>query len=138
MRSAFVFLTGIPRDAVVSFLDETARRTEHGWQVGAVGAPALYIGLHSNGFEDFEPEDLRSATDALGQEPELLMMVDVSGRIDGYNEVVSFVISALERFGGIAQDDHWAKAWTKDELNLVADRQGGSETFFRGPNSGRR
>jgi hypothetical protein len=128
MRSVFIFTRSAGSDEISDFLDAVAFRRGDQWLVDSLDDPFLYIALEDK-FEDFEPDDLQSLAAHLGEIPKVFVVVDVSGRIEGYAEVVAFVESFLGRFDGVVQDDHSSRAWTLDQ---IAEDRLGAHVFFRG------
>lgn len=66
-------------------------------------------------YSDWEPEDLAALDAATGQRPTWAVQIDVSGRIEGTEEVRHLMTLLLSR-GGVAFDDCTSHAWTLPEI----------------------
>ncbi len=63
-----------------------------------------------------EPEDWADIVQRFGGEPAACVIIDVSGRHPGDEQVAGFVAGLLSRFSGAAMDDYTAHLWSLNEL----------------------
>jgi hypothetical protein len=117
MRTVFAFPTA-PRHAIIELLDQMMPpRWQGRWTDGN-----LFVGLEDerdDGLfgegDGWEPEEVRLVDEALGRHPTWAVVADVSGRIDGTDEVRAFLAQVIED-GGVALDDYSNHCWTLREI----------------------
>ena len=127
MRSVFVSLRAASERDVRDHLDESYSRGV---------APAsewcdeeiLFIDFDHDGPVEFGPEDWSRLVAPLGGEPSASLIANVSGRHAGDEQVLRFIRSILERFDGLAQDEHTNHLWSLDEV--VSGHQVRGHPFF--------
>ncbi len=113
MRSVIVHLRKATEQEITKFLSETYPfQEEPPWICLANGDACLYINFNSH-----NKADLKELATALGYQPAMSVMADVSGRHAGYEEVHSFVSALLKKFDGAVQDDNSEHFWTLDEID---------------------
>src|SRR4051812_22037225 len=130
MRLVFVF----PRQGhvdIVAALDALSPQQNEPWLVDDV----LYVGLDSedDGFlyADWEPEAVDHLTAVIGHRPAWAVVINVSGRVDGTEQLRRLVLSLLD-VGGVAMDDYSDHAWTANDIRSGARYEGLSFFDFRG------
>ncbi|MEV0136806.1 hypothetical protein AB0H83_51330 [Dactylosporangium sp. NPDC050688] len=130
VRSIFVFPAG-DRAETVGLLDRHLPQQRHPWLCN--GAVYLEIADGESGhlYSDWTPADLAALDAATGQRPNWAVQIDVSGRIDGTEDVVHLMTLLLSR-GGVAFDDYTAHAWTLPEIQSEAQVDGLRFFDFRG------
>lgn len=114
MRTVFVF----PPDTLAvttALLDAAMPGRDGSWHDGK-----LHVELDSEDqefglFSDWEPEEVRRVEAALGHHPTWALAVNVSGRVDGTEEIRAFAARFLET-GGVAVDDYSDHCWTLREI----------------------
>ncbi|GLY54580.1 hypothetical protein [Lentzea sp. NBRC 102530] len=130
MRSVFVF-PRLDRAGVAAVLDALSPRQNTPWFVD----DALYVDLDSEAegclYQDWEPEAVEQLTAAFGGRPSWAVQIDVSGRVDGTEQVRRLVLALLDA-GGVATDDYSDHAWTADEIRSGARCEGLTFFDFRG------
>jgi hypothetical protein len=115
MRSVFVHLTGCTRPEVEHFLSRHHVCQDGQWLQMENDDPVLYISIYEDAATECEPEELDRIRSALGGEIAVSVTADVSGRYPAFPEVMTFVSLILDRFAGIADDDHGG-LWTIDQI----------------------
>jgi hypothetical protein len=88
------------------------------------GDPYLWIDFYRDGPREFEPEDLACLVKALGAEPSISVVADVSGRHPADDQVRSFITAVRGGFQGLAQDDYTDHDWTVQEVRSGCRVQG--------------
>ncbi|MCE7005619.1 hypothetical protein LWC34_22725 [Kibdelosporangium philippinense] len=91
----------------------------------------LYVYITAPGDEYWELDEIVTVIDAVGEWPDWAVGIDVSGRIDGTEEVRRLVLALLDR-GGVGFDDFSEHAWTAAEIESGARFEGLSFFDFRG------
>lgn len=85
-------------------------------------AGCLYVRLVDPPYwGDWQPEDVRTIEACFGRRPEVMIEVDISGRIPGHAEVYDLCAMVL-REGGVASDD-FSDCWSLSEI-LDSNRNG--------------
>jgi hypothetical protein len=120
MRSVFLFPTGASRNDTEVRLDTLGQRRELPDQLGFewLVDECLYvrIGTASESlYADWDTGDLMALTSATGGLPSWALIVDVSGRIPGFDEVARF-LRAVMGTSGYAMDDYSNRVWTLAEI----------------------
>jgi hypothetical protein len=118
MRTVFAFPAG-GRAEVVALLDRHFPQQRHPWVMNG----ALYLNiddeLSGHLYSDWEPEAVAALVAATGTRPGWAIQIDVSGRIDGTDEVHQILTLLLGR-GGVAFDDYTDHAWSLREIQSGA------------------
>jgi hypothetical protein len=127
VRNVFVFPSR-GRAGTAAVLDRHLPGTRGMWCADGLNA---YVDDVRTGylFSDWDPEDVAVLEAALGRRPAWAVQIDVSGRIEGAEEVRR-VLALLLDAGGVAVDDHSAHPWTLAEVESGAVV--GGLRFFRG------
>jgi hypothetical protein len=122
VRSILYFPVG-ERDEIAAFLDRTLPEQRDPW----LFAGNVYLGIVDEETEynlsGEEPDFLSMLDAALGYRPTWAVGADVSGRIDGTEEVRQLAALLLQH-GGVAVDDYSAHAWTLAEIESDAEFDG--------------
>ena len=99
MRSVFLHLKEVEKKSVVTALDQICDRpngsTGEDWLCLKNEDPVLYVGFYTD-YTEYEPDSWKVIIDALGCEPTVSVVADVSGRHNGKPEVVAFLKAVLE------------------------------------------
>lgn len=129
MRSVFVHLIGVTREAVCARLSEFADGVGDEWRFPRDSkSHTLEIGFYRDLELESEPEDLEILKASLGQLPDLIVFANISGRIPGDAEARQFVIFLLRHFRGVAWDDYTSHCWTLAEIE--SDHEVSGHPFF--------
>ena len=125
MRSVIIHLQDATANEVVQFL-QSKYPFQQGppWICDVAGDPCLFIDFYRDRLTEFEAEDLAALTTVLGKEPVISVIADVSGRHCGDEQVYSLVVTMLERFAGVAQDDYTQHYWICTEIKSGSRVQG--------------
>lgn len=121
MRSIHLFLRNTNQLDLEKLLNEhysPAVGKGYTWIAGDSHNPILFIGTERD-LEAMEPENLESARQRLGGEPNVIVFADVSGRCSGRPEVVALATLVLSSFGGVVQDDDSRYSWSLGELESL-------------------
>jgi len=114
MRTVFLFPTA-ERTEILATLDRRFPAQRHPWRM-EVG---ILIDTDDEGtgnlFSDWEPEEVADVDAALGYHPTWALQLDITGRIDGTDEVRGLAALLLDH-GGVAYDDYSSHAWTLQEI----------------------
>lgn len=114
MRTVFAFPPG-ESTATIALLDQHFPQQRHPWVMNG----ALYIEIDDERFgslySDWDPEVVAALATVVGDRPGWGLRIDVSGRIDGTNDVHRLLDLLLDR-GGVAFDDYTDHAWTLQEI----------------------
>lgn len=133
MRSVFVHLRETTEKRVAAFLQRTYPFQQGPpWICDIRGDACLYIDFCSDVRKEFEPEDWRGLLAALGGEPQISIVADISGRHPGDEQVHAFVLTLLAQFKGIAQDDYTRHCWTTEDIRSGRKVEGHSFFDYRG------
>lgn len=117
MRSVFLYLRDTTENDVGAFLQHTYPFQQGPpWIDDLDGEPCLYIDFYHDASQEFEPEDWASLAKALGCTPTVIVVADVSGRYPGDAQVQSFIVTMLNKFQGLAQDDYTDHCWNAQEV----------------------
>jgi len=133
MRTVSVDLFDAGTAAVAGHLNGMARMvrsTPTEWTFLVQDDVVLYVHLHE--YEDYDPDELREVAGAAGRMPSTGVMIDISGRHPGDEEVRKTVLSLLGAFDGRASDDYTSHAWTLDEIRAGGHVQGHPFFDYRG------
>jgi hypothetical protein len=121
MRSVFVYLKNTERCAVASVMHSFAKSLDgREWAYPADGNTTLWIRYFDEYQSEFEPEELAVLVKALGQAPDVVLMADISGRIEGEKEARFFANTMLNAFSGVAYDGCNEHYWSLAEINADA------------------
>lgn len=125
MRSVQVHLIDAKAEDVRAALSAFARQqTPEQWLYPpAAREPSLYIEFFTD-FSAYETKDFAALEQALGRQPDLSVIADVSGRVPGLTEVREFVECLLARFRGVAYDEFSPHLWTLPEIRSGAKVNG--------------
>ncbi len=117
MDSVVVHLRDVTEKQVTEFL-ECAYSFQHGppWIDAVSGDAALFINLYPNARAEFEPEQWAKVVAALGFEPTVSVIADVSGRHKLERRERVFVRKMLTAFRGVAQDGFTDYCWTLEDF----------------------
>ena len=122
MRSVLVHLKNATEQQVAEFL--TAHYTSYAgasWTQDVANDPCLYVEIYRDLVGEAEPQDIAALKSMLGASPSVSIIVDVSGRYPGDQQVREFVSALLSEFSGVAGDGYTEGFWTLDEI--LADRK---------------
>jgi hypothetical protein len=118
VRTVFAFPAG-ERAATIALLDQHFPQQRHPWVMNG----ALYIEIDDERsgslYSDWEPEAVAALVSVTGQRPEWALQIDISGRIDGTDEIHQILALLLDH-GGVAFDDYTEHAWTLQEIQSGA------------------
>ena len=129
MRSVFIHLRETTEGEVAIFLQRIYTfQTGPPWVLTLNGDPCLWIDFYRDASREFEPKDWARLVKALGCEPVVSLVVEVSGRHPGDDQVRSVIATTLGEFQGVAQDDFTTRFWTAEEV-LSGYRENG-HLFF--------
>jgi hypothetical protein len=133
VRGVVVHLRDTNEVEVAAFLQRTYPYQQGPpWVCEVDGDDYLRIDFYRDGPREVEPEDWASLTKALGGRPAVSIVVEVSGRHPGDDQVRFFVAAMLGEFQGLAQDDYTKYFWTGEEV-LSGHRVRGHPFFdYRG------
>jgi hypothetical protein len=125
MRSIQVHLiSATPEDVRACLSGFGRQQTSEQWLYpSSAKRPSLYIEFFTD-FSAFELEDLAALEQALGSQPEVSVVADVSGRVPGHAEARAFVECLLTRFHGVASDEFSSHWWTLSEIRSGAKVDG--------------
>lgn len=129
MRSVFVF-PRLDRAGVVAVLDGLSPGQSEPWLVDEV----LYVGLVTEDdslYQDWEPETVERLTATVGHRPAWAVVIDISGRVDGTEELCRLVLNLIDAGGG-AIDDYSDHVWTGNDIRSGTRYDGLSFFDFRG------
>jgi hypothetical protein len=122
VRTVFAFPAG-ERAATIALLDQHFPQQRHPWVMNE----ALYIDLDDEQsgslYSDWEPEAVAALVAVTGQRPDWVLEIDISGRIDGTDEIHQLLALLLEH-GGVAFDDYTEHPWTLQEIQSGASVDG--------------
>jgi len=126
MRTVCVWLRDAAEMEVVEFLSLSYRRIgPEQWNYEREdGETVLFI----RPYIEKDPDEVRLLQEALGGAPTVGFAIDVSGRHDGRSEVTEVVVSLLDRWGGVANDDFSDHFWNRHEIS--SDQFVGGYKFF--------
>jgi hypothetical protein len=111
-EAAFVFPACSKADAV-RILDGLAETRPDQWV--ASGPAFVWLVDEAKGlYVDWEPEDVASLAQALGNRPQWGLQMQY--RLSRRQSMVSLVLEILQRCGGVAVDDFCNHAWTAKEV----------------------
>ena len=129
MRSVFVHLIGVTKDAVRDRLSEFADGVDDDWRYPrSSNLHTLEIGFYYDLELESAPGDLEALRVSLGRLPDLIVFANISGRIPGDVEARHFVTFLLRHFCGVARDDYTPHCWTLAEIE--SDHQVSGHPFF--------
>lgn len=117
MRSIFIYLWQTTESTVATALDAAysrAPRADLEWIQSINEDPYLYISFYHDGPAETGDWDTRFA--AHGGPPTVSVVVDISGRHEGWPQTRDFAVWALSRFNGIAEDDNAERFWSREEI----------------------
>jgi hypothetical protein len=126
-------LRSTTEDRVAQFLQRIYPAQEGPpWVCDIAGEPYLYIDFYRDGPIEMEPENWASLVNALGGDPVVSVVADVSGRNPGDVQVRSFIEAMLGQFEGLAQDDYTCHCWTAEEVRSGCTVHGHAFFDYRG------
>ena len=130
MRTVFAFPAG-GRAETIALLERHSPDRRDPWLI----YDSLYIEIvearSGSLYLDWDAESLAALDAAIGERPDWALQIDVSGRIDGTDEVHRILTLVLEH-GGVAFDDYTDHAWTLPEIQTGVTVDGLSFFDFRG------
>lgn len=131
MRSVFVYLKDAEIEVVRKFLNEVYPSQVDQWIYSVDNDPCLYIAFYDDFDKEASEQEIAELNETFGALPKTCLMVNVSGRHDGYREVLDLMSSVLNRFDGLAQDD-WSDGffWTLDEILSKREKGDDQAPFF--------
>ncbi|MGC4072344.1 MAG: hypothetical protein QM760_07485 [Nibricoccus sp.] len=112
MRSVFILFKEASRAEVARSFDAKFARNGRSW----ISGESVYIGFYDDAEVEFEPELLGSVRSLSERKAIVAVMADISGRIPGDEEVLSFCSQILGEFSGWAMDDYSDHLWSIDEI----------------------
>ena len=125
MRSVVVFLKNTEKRAVEAALSSFAKSFPDGkWIYPPSGNTTLWIRYYNEYASEFEPEEMAILLKAIGQSPDVVLIADISGRVEGEKEARFFVSTMLSAFSGVASDDYSNHYWSLAEINSDAKPKG--------------
>lgn len=122
MRSVFVFFNQIDRDGVKECLDSLCTNYENReWVYFKQGDPVLYITFDQNNLiNELRCEERQDTQEFLTLLEErrlnLVLIINISGRHPGNEEVLVLLQTIFKKHEGVALDDHTSHAWTLEEI----------------------
>ena len=117
MRTIVVHLRSATEDQVEGFLKRTYPMQDGPPWISAIdGDACLYIEIYRDLASEADPQEVASLRKALGDEPTVSVMANVSGRHPGGPEVRDFVSRLLSEFEGLLEDDFTEGYWTLAEI----------------------
>jgi hypothetical protein len=116
MRSILIHLWQTDESAVAKALGEAIsyQQEQNQWTVFKEGDACLCIWIYRDGA--MEVEDWERRFDTVGGLPSVSVMVDISGRHEGWPETQRLAAWLLRRFEGVAEDDGLERFWRLDEI----------------------
>ncbi|OOC02148.1 hypothetical protein [Amycolatopsis azurea] len=129
MRSVFVY-PHLDQVGTVAVLDALSPGQNAPWLVEGV----LYCWLESEDeylYQGWEPDGVEHLTVTIGHRPDWAIEIEVSGRVDGTEQLRRLVLTLLEH-GGVVTDDYSDHAWTAGEIRSHARHEGLTFFDFRG------
>lgn len=125
MRTVFFAFKGTTREELSLFISTIGERNSPPQEEWWVAQPGFYFRFYDELAAEDDDGPLQAAlTDALGQLPDVCVSVDISGRIQGYEEICALAEAFLGRFSGIAFDDYSVHCWTLEEIRSDARPEG--------------
>jgi hypothetical protein len=126
MRSVCFHLIGITWQEVAGYLSAIADPNgDDGWCLPRGSAsPTIFIDFYEDLEAEAEAGELAVLKTALGRMPDVVVMVQVSGRIPGDAEIAQFADMLLREFRGVAWDDYTTHCWTLPEIKSGAKAYG--------------
>lgn len=117
MRSVFLHLRDVTEQSLDSFFEQFCRRGRGPrWVVAVDDDPYLYVDFYPDAQRECETDEWIALTKTLGGEPAVNLIVDVSGRHAGDQQVKEFVSAVLSKFPGVAKDEYTEHCWTLEEV----------------------
>ena len=117
MRSVFLHLQDVNKESLDNFLEQVCRRGRGvRWVVAVEDDPYLYIDFYPEARRECEAAEWIALAEALGGEPAVSLIVDVSGWHPGDQQVKEFVSAVLSKFHGVAKDEYTKHCWTVQEI----------------------
>jgi len=90
--------------------------------------PYLYVDFYEDARREFETDEWIALRKALGGEPAVSLVVDISGRHPGDEQVKEFVSTVLSNLHGVAQDEYTIHCWSLQEI--LSGHQEEGHPFF--------
>jgi hypothetical protein len=128
MRSVFILFKEASRAELVRDFDVKFARNGAGW----IRDGSVYIGFYDDAEVEFEPELLERLRALSGRKEVVAVMADISGRIPGDQEVMSFCSQVLGDFSGWAMDDYSSHLWSIEEIRSKSLNAGHPFFDYRG------
>jgi hypothetical protein len=115
LRSVFIHLWETTEAEVASTLRRQYPQQDEPWVHFDAEQAVLYIEFYREG-----PKELEDWVELFMPRlpPRVSVIVDISGRCDGWKQTRDFVVWLLGEFDGVASDDAWLRMWSKDEVQL--------------------
>ncbi len=99
MRSVFAFLRDTTEAEVAAYLDRTyPSQPGPPWVMLGPDGPSLYINFYREFAEEWSWAEGKDFTRRFGGEPAVAVMVDISGRIPGDEQVIEFFVGLPGHF----------------------------------------
>ena len=129
MRSVFLFMRDTTEQTVDTLLQQICRRGRGPrWVVTVADEPYLYVDFYVDARREFETDEWIALAEALGGEPAVKLIVDVSGRHAGDKQLQELVSAVLSTFHGVAKDGYTKHCWTLQEI--LSGHQEKGHPFF--------
>ncbi|MDR2980802.1 MAG: hypothetical protein LBV12_00990 [Puniceicoccales bacterium] len=112
MRSVFILFKEASRAKIAQYFD--TKFTQNG--VEWIRDGSVYIKFYDDAEIEFEPELLERLRTFSGRNEVVAAVADISGRIPGEQEVLSFCLQVLGDFSGWAMDDYSSHLWSIEEI----------------------
>jgi hypothetical protein len=128
MRSITLHLAGTSQKEIEPHLSH--------WQTSKSLGDNLYVDLYETRTEQMNVARLEEFQRVLGGLPDVSLVADVSGRVDGEAEIFAFVQYFLNRYSGLAMDDYTNHGWVLNEIINGASIQGHPFFDYLGWNEG--
>jgi hypothetical protein len=101
------------------------------WIFEQSGDACLYINVYSEARQEYEPQVWAGVVAALGAEPTVSVIADVSGRHKGEGQERVFVRTMLSQFRGVALDEYTDYCWTLEDI--ISGKRIKGHSFFDAP-----
>lgn len=133
MRAIFFHFANTTSEAVAAHLTRLSDQNGHGWSLPiGVASPTIFVDIYTCLQEESEPEELDALYAALGALPDVSLVVHLSSRIDGIDEIRALAVSVLGYFSGVAWDSFTGHCWTLSEILSGAEVHGHAFFDYRG------
>jgi hypothetical protein len=114
VRSIVIHLWQVNEDAVASALNTAVPMQARPWTFMVEDDPCLYIDFYHDG--PIKHEDWSERFRSRSGPPSVSVIVDISGRHEGWPQAQQFTVWLLKQFDGIAEDDGAVRFWSREEI----------------------